>query len=231
MKIHLDTPAEEVQIQLIPLIDVIFCILTFFILAALQLTRPQSINVDLPTAKTGVSQMRETLVVTLSPSGQIYVDKEQVGLNQLYLLLDEYHRNNPNGLLVLNASQSALYNDVVQVLDLMRVVGGDRVALAVQPGNPNPAATTPLTPGAPNQFNPANPLGIPGSSNPSNSGQYQFPTNPGQSPGLLNPSTSPGSLPGASPNTLPSTAPGSSSTQPGGLPLQPPPPETSGSSN
>jgi hypothetical protein len=36
MKIHLDSPPEEVQIQIIPLIDVIFCILTFFILAALQ---------------------------------------------------------------------------------------------------------------------------------------------------------------------------------------------------
>jgi biopolymer transport protein ExbD len=218
MKIHLDAPAEEVQIQLIPLIDVIFCILTFFILAAVQLTRPQSINVDLPTAKTGVSQMRETLVVTLSPSGQIYIDKEQIGLNQLYLLLDEYHRNNPNGLLVLNASQSALYSDVVQVLDLMRVVGGDRVALAVQPGTPNPASTPSLTPGVPNQFDPANPLGVPDSGVPLSPGQqyspgqpqYQFPTNPSPSPGLLNPSTAPGNNPG----TL---------TPPGNIPLQPPP--------
>ncbi|MFN6032855.1 MAG: ExbD/TolR family protein, partial [Dolichospermum sp.] len=55
MKVKLDTPAEDVQIQIIPLIDVVFCILTFFLLAALQFTRQQAINVDLPKASTGTS--------------------------------------------------------------------------------------------------------------------------------------------------------------------------------
>lgn len=50
MKVNLHTPVEEVQIQIIPLIDVVFCILTFFLLAALQFTRQQAISVDLPKA-------------------------------------------------------------------------------------------------------------------------------------------------------------------------------------
>ncbi|MGC8712746.1 MAG: ExbD/TolR family protein, partial [Leptodesmis sp.] len=74
MKINMDTPADDAQIQIIPLIDVIFCILTFFILAALQLTRQQAINIDLPRATTGTPlpganlgniQFREMLVVTI----------------------------------------------------------------------------------------------------------------------------------------------------------------------
>jgi biopolymer transport protein ExbD len=65
MKINLDTPAEEARIELVPLIDVIFCILTFFLLASLQLTRQQAINVDLPKAKTGQTQMREMLRANL----------------------------------------------------------------------------------------------------------------------------------------------------------------------
>ena len=47
-------------------------------------------------------------------------------------------------MLVLNASQTAFYNDVVQVLDVMRQVGGDRVALSTQPSaetNQPPGAT------------------------------------------------------------------------------------------
>lgn len=137
MKIHLDVPTEEVQIQIVPLIDVIFCILTFFILAALQLTRQQGIEIDLPKASTGTSPTRQMLVVTVSATGQTFVNKQFVDRAQLYQQLQDYQQKNPNGLLVLNASQTAFYNDVVQILDVMRQVGGDRVALATQPAEAN----------------------------------------------------------------------------------------------
>jgi biopolymer transport protein ExbD len=154
MKIHQDAPAEEVQIQLIPLIDVIFCILTFFILAALQLTRQQGIEVDLPKASTGSSQMREMLVVTINPTGLVYLDRnpQPVDRAQLYQSLQAYRQSNPTGLLVLNASRMAFYNDVVQILDTMRAVGGDRVALATLPADPaQPGNLAPgnLAPGNP----------------------------------------------------------------------------------
>lgn len=149
MKINIDTPADDAQIQIIPLIDVIFCILTFFILAALQLTRQQAINIDLPQASTGTplpganlenNQFRDMLVVTIAPNGQTYVDKTPVERSQLSQRLAQYLQQSPQGMVVLNASPNAFYNDVIQVLDLMRAVGGDRVALAT---TPSPAAQSP----------------------------------------------------------------------------------------
>ncbi|MGJ3249917.1 MAG: ExbD/TolR family protein [Elainellaceae cyanobacterium] len=137
MKINLDAPSEEVRIEIIPLIDVIFCILTFFILAAVGLTRQMGINVDLPTATTGTTQMREMLVVSVDPVGQIYVEQEPIARNQLTQLLLDYRLNSPDGLVVLYASRSARYADVVEVLDLLRSVGGDRVALATLPESSN----------------------------------------------------------------------------------------------
>src|SRR5689334_7205199 len=101
MKINLDPPAEEVQIQIIPLIDVIFCILTFFILAALGLTRQQSINVDLPSAKTGATPMQEMLIVSIDPIGQTYIEQQPVTRQELYQKLQRYHQQKPDGLLVL----------------------------------------------------------------------------------------------------------------------------------
>lgn len=188
MKINLDAPPEDVQIQIIPLIDVIFCILTFFILAALQLTRQQGINVDLPKASTGAPQMRQMLVVTVNSTGQTFVDKQLIDRAQLYQQLQDYHQKTPDGLLVLNASQTAFYNDVVQVLDVMRQVGGDRVALSTQPAEANqpsgaisaptanPTTTNPTTI-APTS-DPFNIFGPPGSSQPS--GQYPIPSASGQ---------------------------------------------------
>lgn len=155
MKINLHSPIEEVQIQIIPLIDVIFCILTFFLLAALQFTRQQAINVDLPKASTSTTpQSQQRLIVTIDPVGQIYVEQQAINLDQLPGTLQAYFQANPNALMVLNASRTSSYDDVVQVLDTMRQVGGDRVALATLP----PTSTqTPATI-APNSTIPANPI-------------------------------------------------------------------------
>lgn len=185
MKIHTDTPTEEVQIQIIPLIDVIFCILTFFILAALQFTRQQGINTSLPQASTGapLSSNREMITVTIAPTGQLYADKQPVDRAQLGQLLALYVQQNPSGMLVLNAAPTAFYNDVIQVLDLMRSVGGDRATLATTPvpatspgslpSTTPPGTTSPATP-----FNPFEPFGT--SPAPSAS-----PNEPRQVPGAL----------------------------------------------
>lgn len=149
MKVNLHSPIEEVQVQIIPLIDVIFCILTFFLLAALQFTRQQAINVDLPRAGTGSPPQlqQQRLIVTLDAGGQIFVEKQPVQSEQLTETLRAYFQINPDGTLVLNASRSASYDQVVQVLDKLREVGGDRVSLATLAGTPEqPASTIPLEP-------------------------------------------------------------------------------------
>jgi biopolymer transport protein ExbD len=177
MKINLHSPIEEVQVPIIPLIDVIFCILTFFLLAALQFTRQQSISVDLPKATTGTTpQIRQTLIVTIDPVGQIYIEQEPVMPDQLDQRLQTYRSLNPDGIMVLNASRTSSYNDVVQVLDRMRAVGGDRVALATLPGTADqPAGSTPLPSTAP--VAPLDPLAIPSAPT---SNQLPLPTTPGQ---------------------------------------------------
>ncbi len=116
------------------MIDVIFCILTFFILGAVGLSRQQAISLDLPKAGSGTPQMREMLVVSLDDFGQVYVEKQLVTRNQLFNQIQSYHQLNPEGLMVLHASRNATYNEVIQVLDMLREVGGDRVALATLPG-------------------------------------------------------------------------------------------------
>ncbi|MBD1922115.1 biopolymer transporter ExbD [Microcoleus sp. FACHB-831] len=149
MKINLDTPSDDARIEIIPLIDVIFCILTFFLLASLQLTRQQAINVDLPKASTGTAQTRDILMVSFDEFGQVYIEQQQIkSREELSQALENYHIAKPNATMVLYASQNARYSEVVQLLDLMRSVGGDRVALATLP---NSAGTAPVTntPGSP----------------------------------------------------------------------------------
>jgi biopolymer transport protein ExbD len=157
MKVNLHTPVEEVQIQIIPLIDVIFCILTFFLLAALQFTRQQAINVDLPKANTGTTSAassksgNDILPVTIDAIGQTYIEKNAVRREDLAEKLKQYIQANPNGVVVLNASRTASYNDVIGTLDLLREVGGSRVSLGIIPGPSQPTTNSPGLPTAPTQ--------------------------------------------------------------------------------
>lgn len=186
MKINLHSPIEEVQIQIIPLIDVIFCILTFFLLAALQFTRQQAINVDLPRATTSTTPLtQQRLIVTIDPVGQIYVEQQPINLDQLPGTLRSYFQANPRASMVLNASRTSSYEDVVQVLDTMRQVGGDRVSLSTLPASEQaPGAVPPAS----NPVNGVTTTPLPTSSpvapptTPNRSNIPVFPTSPAGQP-------------------------------------------------
>jgi biopolymer transport protein ExbD len=209
MKFNFDPPEQEVRIEIIPLIDVIFCILTFFILAALTLTRQNALNVDLPKASTATTQMRKIMLVSIDPIGQTYLEKQAVNRDQLSQALVKFQQANPQGKIVLYASRASSYNDVVQVLDLLKSVGGDRVALATLPSTAEDSqlpGSSSGTGGQTNLFNPSsltNPSGLPNSSNSN--------LNSSPLPGLDAPLTQPnaGSKPNSSYLGLPETGSGS----------------------
>lgn len=184
-KLWQDITEQEVRIEIVPMIDVIFCILTFFILAAVGFSRQQAITLDLPKASTGAAQMRDMLVVSIDNQGQLYLEKQPVSQVQLYSAIKNYHGVNPTGLMVLHASQDISYAQVIEVLDMLKEVGGDRVALATLAGKSSiPNETVSPYPGFnpyyPNYGNP-----VPNYSNPIPN--YGTNTNPNLSPPSLNP--------------------------------------------
>ncbi|MEH2295736.1 ExbD/TolR family protein [Nostoc sp.] len=205
MKVNLHTPIEEVQVQIIPLIDVVFCILTFFLLAALQFTRQQAINVDLPKASpssvSGITSQSGSLIVTIDAVGNTYIEKQPVKREDLRERLKQYLQQNPSAIVVLNASRTATYNDVIETLDLLRQVGGDRVSLGIIPAPSEPPTNSLNQPTVPS-----------------------FPINPGAAPvpginpeGNLTPNfpLAPNSVPLPTVTSQPSTGQGISPINPG----------------
>jgi biopolymer transport protein ExbD len=147
MKINSSNNTEDPRIELVPLIDVIFCILTFFLLAGLQVARQQAISVDIPQASSGTPAARELLMVSLNDAGQLFLEQQpMLAPGQLVEAVKQYRQARPNSSIVLYASKQVSYNKVVEVLDALRGVAGDRVALATLPSN----AVAPTPPVIPN---------------------------------------------------------------------------------
>lgn len=185
MKFNFDSPEQEVRIELLPLIDVIFCILTFFILGAVTLTRQSALNVDLPRAANGTTQMRKILLVGVDFGPTYYLEKQAVSPEQFSRALSQFLKTNPDGKVVLSASRNASYGDVAEVLDWLKSVGGDRVGLATQTISDGNAQLPGLLPNVNGQTDPLAPLGSPKPSSAPNS----FQLDPLSSPQLPSPIT------------------------------------------
>jgi len=130
-----DRQSQMPEVNLVPMMDVVMTILTFFIIVSMTLTGQQSVvNIALPSASKGTSPPEETkepLVVGLDRQNQLVLGNQPVteaALNQQML---SYLSKNPQGSVILKADRTLPYEQVVQVLGKMRDVGGDRVSLAI----------------------------------------------------------------------------------------------------
>ena len=126
-----DEPDSIPQINIVPLIDVTFAILTFFIVSSLSLSKSEGLPVNLPKAST--SQVQDSpakITVTLDAQGKFMVDKKLVSLEQIESTVRQVMGSNPSALIVLNADKSVNHGNVVEVMDILRRIKGAKLGIA-----------------------------------------------------------------------------------------------------
>ncbi len=128
-----DEPDIPAQINIVPMIDVIFAILTFFIMSTLFLTRQEGLPVNLPKAATSQqSQIPTRITVTVEQSGQISLNKKPITVDVLSEQVRTLVGKNPESVVVINADKKVEHGNIVAVMDKVRQVKGARLAIATQ---------------------------------------------------------------------------------------------------
>lgn len=121
------------QINIVPMIDVIFAVLTFFIMSSLFLTRSEGLPVNLPGAESSEVQEEQQLVVSISADGQLALNQEPMDLSSIATRVEEaITTTTPAPLVVLNADEDVNHGSVVTVMDRLRQIPGARLAIATQ---------------------------------------------------------------------------------------------------
>jgi biopolymer transport protein ExbD len=125
-------------INLIPMLDVITVILTFFVLVSMTLTTdPKGVDVSLPgqttegKAKTTSTEPPPILEVKVEAGGKILVDGKDSAKEQLLQAVPAYLENNTDSTVVVLPAPDAPYEQVLVLLTELREIGSDRVSLAV----------------------------------------------------------------------------------------------------
>lgn len=127
-----DEPETPTQINIVPMIDVIFAILTFFIISTLYLTRSQGLDVNLPAATTAKVQRSSPITVTLDRLGRLAVNRQVVQLDSLAAQVSQLITPNQQVVVVLNADKQVTHGQVVAVMDRLRQVPGATLAISTQ---------------------------------------------------------------------------------------------------
>ncbi|NJR39413.1 MAG: biopolymer transporter ExbD [Leptolyngbyaceae cyanobacterium CSU_1_4] len=125
-------PESPSQINIVPMIDVIFAILAFFIMSTLYLSRSEGLPVNLPGATTAQSQPQSQTVVTIDRSGNLALNRQPLELAVLEAQMRGLAANGQQPFVVINADQSVSHGRVVEVMDRLRKIEGVRMAIATQ---------------------------------------------------------------------------------------------------
>lgn len=125
------------EVNLVPMMDVLMTVLTFFIIISMTLSGQQVLNILLPGVE-GENESVETLqndapvlVVGLDAQEQIILGNEVATVEQLAEAMREHLTENEDGIILLKADRTLSYSQVAGLLKTMRDIGGDRVSLGI----------------------------------------------------------------------------------------------------
>ncbi len=122
---------EESDINLTPMLDVVFIMLIFFIVTA-TFIKQAGIDVFRPEADTAVQKPTVSVLVAIGPNGDIWIDKKQVDESAVRAHIERIHAENPKGGLVVQADKQAKYEKLAAVLDAARAAGLTQVAISTE---------------------------------------------------------------------------------------------------
>ena len=131
MKVNFQT-SRKARIEMLPLIDIVFLLLVFFIYAMLSMAVHRGLPVLLPTSASAKIDKELIVSVTIKSDETIYVDKEQIGLNDLASLLKTKAETDKDVGILLFADRSLSYQKLFQVLDQVKNAGIHRISLQAE---------------------------------------------------------------------------------------------------
>lgn len=122
---------QEASINMTPMIDVVFLLLTFFMLTSTYI-KTSAINVDLPSAQTSDAQPVRDVVITLYKSGDVTLNEKSIKMDFLGKEVRKLYNQNNNIVVTIRGDQGVAYGSLIEIMDTVRLAGIKRMSLATR---------------------------------------------------------------------------------------------------
>ena len=119
---------EEGNVDITPMLDVVFIMLIFFIVTA-TFIKESGIDVDKPEAATAIVEEKASILVSIDVQNNIWIERRQVDIRSVRSIIERLHAENPKASVVIQADQGSHNETLVQVMDSSRRAGVYDIAL------------------------------------------------------------------------------------------------------
>lgn len=124
-------PEEESQIDITPMLDVVFIMLIFFIVTT-SFVKESGIDVSRPSAKTAKKKQMASILVAINQVGEIWIQKRRVDIRAVRANIERLHAESPEGTVVIQADKRSETGILVDVMDQIRLAGVENIAVSAQ---------------------------------------------------------------------------------------------------
>lgn len=128
-----EDPETPLQVNIVPLIDVVFAVLAFFIVASLYFTQTQGLPVNLPVAGSGEAQSGRSITLTITAEAALFLGDQPVAADQLMAAMQAQIPQGESVLVIIRADAQVPHGQVVAAMDTLRRLRGVQLAIATQP--------------------------------------------------------------------------------------------------
>jgi len=126
---------SSTRLDATPMADTVFLLLIFFMLSTSFVVQP-GIQVKLPKAVTSEIQLKKDLILTITAENILFLNEESVTLDKLGEALEGAFAQRKDRILIIKADQEVKHGMVVQAMDIAKLSGADRLAIATEPKLP-----------------------------------------------------------------------------------------------
>jgi biopolymer transport protein ExbD len=122
---------EESEINLTPMLDIVFIMLIFFIVTT-SFVKESGIDVNRPSAQTAERKERANIIVAIKANGEVWIDKRVVDMRAVRANVSRLHAENPQGSVVIAADRETKTHVLVEVMDQIRLAGIYNASIATE---------------------------------------------------------------------------------------------------
>lgn len=130
MKLRNYRETKQPDLNIIPMIDIMFFLLVFFMLSTMYMVEQKTIPVNLPQATSATIDNKTNFTVTLKNDGSIYLEDQQTDIQTLLMQATKEQKNNPSFAIIIRADKDINYDKVVSFIDTLKKAGITRFGLA-----------------------------------------------------------------------------------------------------
>jgi len=122
-------PEEEDDINMTPMLDVVFIMLIFFVVTA-SFVKDPGVEVEKPVAASSESKERASILIAIAEDGTVWIDKRQVEVRQVKTDVERMISENPEGSVVIQADKKSKNGVMLQVMDSAKAAGANEVSIS-----------------------------------------------------------------------------------------------------